>query len=217
MVKDCQLKILYLESIDSTQKHLKKLLIEKKAYAPYAVIANMQTSGVGSRDNSWTGINGNLFLSFAISLDSLPLDLKLESASIYFSYLLKEVLNEHDSLVWLKWPNDFYIDNMKIGGMITNISGDNLVCGVGLNLVDSPKEFTSLDIKISKEILLREYLNLIEKRVSWKQVFSKYKIEFGRNQNFFTHNNSLKISLAKAILQSDGSIIINGKRIYSTR
>lgn len=217
MVKDWHLKILYLESIDSTQKYLKKLLSTKKVQAPYAVIANMQTAGVGSRDNVWMGIDGNLFLSFALSLDSLPKDLKLESASIYFSYLLKEVLSSFGSEVFLKWPNDFYVDSTKVGGMITNILGSNLVCGVGLNLVDSPKEFRPLDIKISKEILLKEYFTIIEKKVSWKQVFSKYKIEFVRNKSFFMHNNSLKVSLEKAILQDDGSVIINGKRIYSTR
>ena len=217
MVKDWHLKILYLESIDSTQKYLKKLLSTKKIKAPYAVIANMQTAGVGSRDNVWMGIDGNLFLSFALSLDSLPKDLKLESASIYFSYLLKEVLSSFGSEVFLKWPNDFYVDSTKVGGMITNILGSNLVCGVGLNLVDSPKEFRPLDIKISKEILLKEYFTIIEKRVSWKQVFSKYKIEFVRNKSFFMHNNSLKVSLDKAILKDDGSVIINGKRIYSTR
>ena len=211
------MKILYLESVDSTQTHLKKLLRSKKVQAPYAVIANMQTAGLGSRDNDWTGIDGNLFLSFAISIDTLPQDLKLESASIYFAHLLKEVLESLGSRVFLKWPNDFYIDTIKIGGMITNILGDNLICGVGLNLVDSPKEFESLDIKISKNILMKEYFNLIEKRVLWKQVFSKYKIEFDRSKSFYTHYNSLRISLGKAILQNDGSIIINEKRIYSTR
>ena len=217
MEKDSHLKIIYLESVDSTQIHLKKLLSTNKVQAPYAVIANIQTAGIGSRNNSWTGIDGNLFLSFAITMDSLPPDLKLESASIYFSYLLKEVLSDLGSEVYLKWPNDFYIDSIKIGGMITNIVGDNLICGVGINLVNSPKEFATLDIEISKNILLKEYFKLIEKRVSWKQVFSKYKIEFARNQGFFTHKNSLKVSLDKAILQSDGSIIINGERIYSIR
>ncbi len=177
----------------------------------------MQTEGVGSRDNSWTGLEGNLFLSFAISLKDLPKDLKLESSSIYFSYLLKDVLTNLNSSVWIKWPNDFYIDNAKIGGMITNIVGDSLLCGVGINLVSSPDGFKNLDIAINREKLLALYFKNIEKKVSWKQVFSKYKLEFPLNQKFYTHNNNLKISLADAKLQSDGSIVINGERIYSSR
>lgn len=217
MERDLSVKITYLETVASTQIYLKELLQEKSFELPHAIVANSQTDGIGSRGNSWSGMDGNLFLSFALSLDSLPKDLKLESASIYFAYLLKDTLSELNSSTWLKWPNDFYIGDLKIGGMITNIVGTTLICGVGLNLVNSPKEFTILDIKISKDELLEKYFNKIEKKVSWKQVFSKYKLEFYRNQNFFTYKNSLRISLDRATLQSDGSIVNNGERIYSLR
>jgi len=203
--------------VDSTQIYLKKLLLTNKLQAPYAVVAKIQTNGIGSRDNIWTGMDGNLFLSFALPLSSLPKDLKIESSSIYFAYILKDILKEEDSSVFLKWPNDFYINNSKIGGMITNIVNDSLVCGVGLNLVSAPKDFGILDIKISKEELLKKYFTNIEKLVSWKKVFSKYKIEFDNKKTFKIHNKNLKISLEKAILQEDGSIMIDGQRIYSTR
>jgi len=211
------LKTLYLKSVDSTQNYLKDLLKNENLELPFAVISEVQTNGIGSRDNLWSGLDGNLFLSFAISLEQLPKDLKIESCSIYFAYLLKETLSELNSSVWLKWPNDFYIDKLKIGGMITNLAGDNLICGVGLNLVDSPKEFTKLDIEISKETLLNNYFNKISERAMWKQIFSKYKLEFNHNKNFFTHINNKKISLEDAELYSDGSIIINNERIYSLR
>jgi len=211
------LQIRYLESVDSTQKHLKELLLKQKVNPPYAVVSNRQTNGIGSRDNSWSGMDGNLFLSFTIHLDELPNDLKLESSSIYFSYILQKTLFEFGSKVWLKWPNDFYIDDLKLGGMITNVVGNSLICGVGLNLVNSPDGFVALDIKISREELLQMYFTNIEKKISWKQVFSKYKLEFYRNQNFFTHKNNLRISLGEAQLQSDGSIIVNDERIYSLR
>jgi len=211
------LQIRYLDSVDSTQKYLKELLLKSKINPPYAVVSNRQTNGIGSRDNSWSGMDGNLFLSFTIHLDELPDDLKLESSSIYFSYILQQTLFEYGSKVWLKWPNDFYINDLKLGGMITNIVDNCLICGVGLNLVNSPDGFTTLDVKISREELLQMYFTNIEKKVSWKQVFSKYKLEFYRNQKFFTHKNSLRISLGEAKLQSDGSIIVNNERIYSLR
>ncbi|MCW9067317.1 MAG: biotin--[acetyl-CoA-carboxylase] ligase [Sulfurimonas sp.] len=211
------MQTLYLDTLSSTQKYLKELIKEKKISLPYAVVANSQTDGIGSRENSWKGLDGNLFLSFAIALEDLPKDLKLESASIYFSYILKETLEELNSQVWIKWPNDFYIDNKKIGGMITNIVEDKLVCGVGLNIANAPEYFAKLDIEVSRDELVEIYLKRIEKNVSWKQVFSKFKLEFYKNQNFFTHNESLRISLEDACLKDDGSIVINGKRIYSLR
>jgi len=217
MVKDLVLQIRFLDSVDSTQTYLKELIKENKVSLPYAVVAKKQTNGIGSRDNTWSGLDGNLFLSLALHVESLPKDLKLESASIYFAYILKQTLEEFGSKVWLKWPNDFYIDNKKIGGMITNIFDDKLICGVGINLLNAPDNFAKLDVKISIDKLLNKYFESVENNVSWKQVFSKYKLEFQRNQKFFTHRNNLRISLANAILQEDGSIISDGERIYSLR
>lgn len=211
------MQILYLESVDSTQKYLKELIHEGKISLPYAVVANSQTAGVGSRENSWIGVKDNLFLSFAISLEQLPKDLKLESASIYFSYILKETLREFGSEVWLKWPNDFYVKNQKVGGMITNLLKESLVCGVGLNIAKAPDNFTKLDVDLHRDELIKSYFINIEKKSSWKQVFSKYKLEFYRNQNFHTHSKNLRISLEGASLQSDGAVVVNGERIYSLR
>lgn len=211
------MQILYLESVDSTQKYLKELIHDDKISLPYAVVASSQTAGVGSRENSWSGVKDNLFLSFAISLEQLPKDLKLESASIYFSYILKETLEEFGSEVWLKWPNDFYVKNQKVGGMITNLLKESLVCGVGLNIAKAPDNFTKLDVDLNRDELIKSYFINIEKKSSWKQVFSKYKLEFYRNQNFHTHSKNLRISLEGASLQSDGSVVVNGERIYSLR
>ena len=211
------MQILSLDSIESTQTYLKELITKNKISSSTAVIAKTQTNGIGSRDNSWTGLEGNLFLSFCVHVDELPDDLKIESASIYYSYILKEVLEEYGSKVWIKWPNDFYIENKKIGGMITHVIKDFLVCGVGVNIVNSPENFGKLDVKISIDNLLNKYLKNVKKILSWKQIFSKYKLEFYLNQKFYTHNKNLKISLENAELQNDGSVIIDGERIYSLR
>ncbi|MDF1882786.1 biotin--[acetyl-CoA-carboxylase] ligase [Sulfurimonas sp. SAG-AH-194-C21] len=211
------MKTLYFDTLASTQVYLKEKLIDKNISLPLAVVCELQTAGVGSRDNSWTSQKGNLFLSFALSISSLPKDLKLESASIYFSYLLKETLEDLGSKVFLKWPNDLYINKKKVGGMITNIVNDNIVCGVGLNLIKSSNSFANLDLELDKNIILKNYFKIIEKKPSWKQVFSKYKINFYTNQNFSTHIKGIKVSLSEAVLEDDGSLNINGERIYSLR
>ncbi len=211
------MQTLFLESVGSTQEYLKELVREGSIELPHAIVANIQTDGVGSRGNSWNGLEGNLFLSFAIPLKDLPNDLKLESSSIYFASILKETLSEFSSRVWLKWPNDFYVDALKIGGMITTVVKESVICGIGLNLLIAPEGFGTLDATITREELLKRYFENIEKNISWKQVFSKYELEFYKSKNFFTHANNLKISLSEAILQGDGSIISNGKRIFSLR
>ena len=212
------MQTLLLDEVTSTQEWLKKAYKEKKVTPPFAVYAKRQTGGLGSRGNSWIGQEGNLFLSFIIERSCLPDDLPIESASIYFASLLKELLQEKGSQCWIKWPNDFYIDEKKIGGMITTIVGECLICGVGLNRVCAPEDFGILDIDISLEEVVKGFLENVEKKISWKQVFRKYSVEFYKNKSFYTHiDQTTKVSMQDAILNEDGSITIKGERIYSLR
>lgn len=211
------MKTFYFDTLTSTQIYLKDLIKNTRPSLPLAVVCEMQTDGIGSRDNTWTSQKGNLFLSFALALSDLPKDLKLESSSIYFSYLLKETLESLGSNVFLKWPNDLYVNEDKVGGMITNVVNDTIICGVGLNLIKSKNGFASLDLELDKNIILESYFKNIEKKPLWKQVFSKYKINFCTNLNFFTYVKGRKVSLSEAVLENDGSLNINGERIYSLR
>jgi len=155
-------KIIFLDEVGSTHKYLKQYIKQHNYAQPIAIVTQNQTDGIGSRNNTWEGKKGNLFFSFVVSKDYLPLDLLIQSSSIYFSYLFKDILQQQGSNVWLKWPNDFYIDDKKIGGMISNIVENFLVCGIGLNLQSSPSlEYGQLDIKLDREVLLNKYFELI--------------------------------------------------------
>lgn len=185
--------------------------------APVAVIASRQDSGVGSRDNSWSGGEGNFFASIAVDTGMLPADLSLSSASIYFSFIMKQTLLEFGENIWLKWPNDFYLNEDKVGGTITQKIQNTLVCGIGINLKKSQNGYRALSCDISPENLLRNYLAALEKFPKWKQVFSEYEIEFELSRKFSVHIESYQKSLSDAILCEDGSIIIEGKRVFSLR
>ena len=200
------MKIIFLDEIDSTHTYLKEL-IKKDGYTyPVCISTEMQTNGIGSRGNSWTGKKGNLFFSFVLKKDDLPKDLEIQSASIYFSFLLKNILSSKGSNIWLKWPNDFYINDKKIGGTITTLTKDLVYCGIGLNLLDVSDEFGKLDIEIDKKECLEFYFDSLKKRISWKDIFSQFKIEFQKSRKFKATINNKKISLENAILFSDGSI-----------
>jgi len=211
------LQIHSLESVDSTQTYLLNALKEGSLKSPVCVTALRQESGKGSRGNSWSGLEGNLFFSFAIARSTLPEDLRLESSSIYFTYLLKDLLAEMGSNVWLKWPNDFYLQEVKIGGAITNLYRDELVCGIGLNTKVAPEGFSALDIEIENDQLLKRYFEILKKPPKWKQIFSKYEVEFVKSRSYFTHSGERRLSLENAILLDDGSIECDGQRIFSLR
>jgi BirA family biotin operon repressor/biotin-[acetyl-CoA-carboxylase] ligase len=211
------LEILYFNTLPSTQKYLLKELKEDTIQAPIAVISSEQSSGLGSRDNSWSGGEGNFFASIAVDLDMLPEDLPLGSASIYFSFIMKQTLESLGENIWLKWPNDFYLNDEKVGGTITNKVNDTLVCGIGINLKNSQNGYRALQCDISPQQLLENYLLALEKFPKWKQVFSEYEIEFKLSRKFSVHIENYKKSLAGARLCEDGSLIIEGKRVFSLR
>ncbi|WP_281950548.1 biotin--[acetyl-CoA-carboxylase] ligase [Nitrosophilus kaiyonis] len=211
------MEIIYLDEVNSTQLYLIEKIKSKELLPSVAVVAKNQKNGIGSRGNRWIGRSGNLFFSFAIYLNDLPNDLKIQSSSIYFSYILKSILEEEGSSIWLKWPNDFYIENLKIGGTISNLIGNIIICGIGLNIKENPENFGKLDIEIDKNEILEKYFEKIEKKISWKEIFSKYKLEFHKSKKYFVHSKNEKISLENAKLCEDGSIEINSKRIYSLR
>jgi BirA family biotin operon repressor/biotin-[acetyl-CoA-carboxylase] ligase len=211
------LEILCFNTLESTQTYLLKKLKKKELSVPICILAKEQTAGIGSRDNSWEGGEGNLFFSFAISLDNLPNDLPLNSASIYFSYIMKEIIAKYESSVWLKWPNDLYYNSDKIGGIITKKIDNILLCGMGINLQKNSNGFKALNLNVEPIFLLKEYILALERYPSWKQVFSLYRIEFERSREFFTHIDGDKKPLKNAILSEDGSLIIKNKRVYSIR
>ncbi|WP_295418490.1 biotin--[acetyl-CoA-carboxylase] ligase [Sulfurovum sp.] len=211
------MEIVSFKTLASTQKYLIEQLHRGKLQAPVAVITSEQHNGVGSRDNEWSGGEGNFFASLAIRLDELPEDLPLSSASIYFSFIMKKTLVSLGENIWLKWPNDFYKNGDKVGGTITKKINNILVCGIGINLKNSQNGYRALQSDISPESLLENYLLALQKFPKWKQIFSEYEVEFELSRKFSVHIENYQKSLADACLQPDGSLIIEEERVYSLR
>ena len=211
------MEVLSFKSLPSTQTYLIEALRAGELQVPVAVIAEEQSSGVGSRDNSWSGGEGNFFASFAFDLSELPSDLPLSSASIYFSFLMKKVLIEYDKNIWLKWPNDFYIGDEKIGGTITQKVQNYLVCGIGINLKNSQNGYRALELDLEPKLLLEKYLFELQKFPKWKHIFREYEVEFELSRKFSAHIENSRMSLRDAQLGEDGSLLINGKKVYSLR
>jgi BirA family biotin operon repressor/biotin-[acetyl-CoA-carboxylase] ligase len=205
------------ETLPSTQTYVIEGIRDGTIRSPLVVIARDQTQGRGSRSNTWEGGEGNLFASIAVEASAMPEDLLPQSASIYFAWLMREVLVEIDEKVWLKWPNDLYLGQEKIGGVITHKLKNFFVVGIGVNLKKNKNNYSALCTDIPALILLNIFLQRLDKYPKWKHLFSKYQIEFEQNSAFSAHSNDAIISLRDALLLEDGSLQINDERIYSLR
>ncbi|SFP70245.1 biotin--[acetyl-CoA-carboxylase] ligase [Hydrogenimonas thermophila] len=211
------LKIYSFEILPSTQKWLIEKVQDSSVEIPCAVITEMQTDGIGSRNNSWIGNRGNFFASVAILEEHLPDDLPITATSIYFACLMKNSLENFGSKVWVKWPNDLYIESSKVGGCITVKKGGVMIVGIGVNIIKAPLGFGVLDIVISPDKLLKEFLERVKRAPSWKQIFSNFRLEFEKSKEFYTHIENEKFNLTDAILNDDGSLMIGKRRVVSLR
>ena len=211
------MQIVYVEKLDSTQLFLCEQIRAGKITKNTTICALEQTSGVGSRDNAWISSRGNLHLSFCVREEDLPSDLPLASVSIYFAYLLKDLLAQKGSQIWLKWSNDLYLGDKKVGGVMSHKIGEFVVCGMGLNLKFAPQNATFCDIEIEIKELVEEFIKVLEKKFLWKQIFSKYVLEFEKSKKFSVHYEGRLYTLKDALLYEDGSILLANKRVYSLR
>ena len=131
--------ILYIPEVQSSNTILKDYVRAGNAKQPFAVHTDFQTAGRGQHGNVWESSKGqNLLVSFLVT------DIKQSS--------LLPVLNMATALAivhclkhWginyakVKWPNDIYVGDMKIAGiLLENIfEGSRVkacVIGVGLNV-----------------------------------------------------------------------------------
>ncbi len=217
MAKGLGLEIYSFEEISSTQLWLCEQIRTQNLFPPLAVVAKRQKEGIGSRGNQWEETKEALTFSFALPITSLPKDLPLVSSSLFFGYLFKKVLAQRGSKVWLKWPNDLYLGEQKMGGVITSKVGEVVVGGIGLNLDSSNDSYAFLEPEVPKDGLLEEYLGELSKEWRWKQIFSNYEIEFKLNSDFIFHHEGERVSALEATLCEDGALLFRGKKVYSAR
>ncbi|WP_104712930.1 biotin--[acetyl-CoA-carboxylase] ligase [Helicobacter cetorum] len=204
------MKIMVFESLPSTQTYLLEQLKSKQYQAPIAVLACKQSAGIGSRGNTWESVEKALTFSFALNDSNLPKDLPMQASALYLGFLFKEVLKELGSSVWLKWPNDLYIEEQKIGGVLVQVFRGIRVCGIGINRVATSRAV--LDINENDTTILECFFKKVKEKISWGQVLSKYALEFHKNYSFNFHTQSGTImSLKDALLLEDGRIAIKGK------
>lgn len=124
--------------IDSTNRYLNNKSIDGAA-SGYLVLAEQQSSGQGRRGRTWVSPFGcNLFLSLLWRFQSGPAQLGCLSLFIAVAVIRAlKIIGIKD--VGVKWPNDIYWQNKKLGGILLEMRGEHsgpcaVVIGVGLNI-----------------------------------------------------------------------------------
>jgi BirA family transcriptional regulator, biotin operon repressor / biotin---[acetyl-CoA-carboxylase] ligase len=172
--------IITLDSVDSTNSWLKNLLSNSEPLPEGTVIlAEHQFAGRGQTNHSWVSEAGkNLTFSILLKPGFLSPDKQFDLNKAV-SLAINDVLFKYfPHQATIKWPNDSYVDNEKIGGLLIEniIQGEKLkyaVIGIGMNInqvnfPDAVKNVTSFHKILHKDydlkILLTEICSAVEAR-----------------------------------------------------
>jgi BirA family transcriptional regulator, biotin operon repressor / biotin---[acetyl-CoA-carboxylase] ligase len=96
-----------------------------------------QTAGRGRLGRAWVSPPGNLYASTIIRLR--PTDPGPSTLALVASVALDETLRAYGADPWIKWPNDLFIADAKLTGILLERSGDAVVVGIGVNLAHHPE------------------------------------------------------------------------------
>ena len=163
------MKRIHFGSIDSTNTYLKNNYNDLDSYT--FVSSDYQTHGRGRSARKWDSEGKDLLFSLLIK-DSY-LYTKTNVISILSAYSILQILKEYGvNNVYLKWPNDVYVNDKKICGiLLESVSKQSIECliiGVGLNVNEESfnKDYyaTSLKLQLHKDIDIEELKNRIYQR-----------------------------------------------------
>lgn len=159
--------VVYLPEVDSTNKVLQNCLSVHSRTVPEGAIirAGFQTQGKGQQTNVWESEKEkNLMISMVLYPDFLPIE-KQFLLSKAVSLGIVNALSLYSDEIQLKWPNDIYFREKKLGGILieTAIMGPSFmyaVVGFGLNV--HQKEFKYAPNAISLSEIASKQLNVTE-------------------------------------------------------
>lgn len=130
---------LHFANIDSTNDYASVLLSKSNPIDGTVISAGYQSNGHGQFDRKWASLpNENLLLSVILYPNFIRAEHQFY-LSISIALGILDYLKNYNVNSKIKWPNDIYVDNYKISGILIKnaIQGSNLshsIVGIGINL-----------------------------------------------------------------------------------
>ena len=126
----------------------------------YLITADEQTNGRGRKGNDWKSPNGGLWLTLGMHHISTQ-----KTFTLYIGYCVLKVLNEifYPAEFQIKWPNDIYLKNHKVCGLICSQYPQyhKTLVGIGLNTNQDTDEYQTIKSILKKEIPNKTYQDTI--------------------------------------------------------
>ncbi len=104
----------------------------------YVLFAESQTAGRGRRENRWLAPKGKDLMFTLLVRPEAPMTLWPRVTTLAALAICLAIEEELPLTPQIKWPNDVYIQDRKVAGLLAEVvsppSGPMLVLGIGLNV-----------------------------------------------------------------------------------
>ena len=144
----------FLKTSFSTNDEVKKIYKNCKKKNNIALFSLEQTNGRGRINRKWISKKGDLTCSFLINRDFKIS--QIGNINLWFTYILLSLLKKKfpKKKIKIKWPNDIYLNNKKIAGVLIETSIvkkkiKSLIIGLGVNFVSSPSDLNYKTIAVN--------------------------------------------------------------------
>jgi len=217
--------ILWLETVDSTQLELKRILKENTGLQHLSsVSARAQSKGRGRGVSKWHDVPGNSVLLSVFLRWERPI---AESFDVN-RWVCARLRPLMPSPVSFKWPNDLMIGEQKLGGMLIENHWGTLgikssIVGIGLNIEKSPdalKRSISMNSLDGEEFTVAEWSEKIlesfshpqEEFLNIERLRSVYQdLLWGRDHFRTYHFNNTPVVAKVSGVAVDGRLILEQK------
>jgi len=205
--------LIFRESLASTNTEASLLLKRGDVQEGTVIHTDFQTSGRGQQGTTWESERGrNLLISIILYPQSVkPAEQFLISMTI--SLGVCDFIDGHAAGCKVKWPNDIYVKDFKIAGILieNSIMGDvteSTIAGIGLNINQEIfpggiKNPSSLKLITGKELKTQEclsgLLSALDKRYKQllygdrKKIHEEYKARLYRYNELHDYRAGRKI------------------------
>lgn len=173
-------KIIRLDEVDSTNSILAAKYLNRGLPEGSVVVASSQSKGRGLGQNKWHSEAGkNLTCSFVLYPEFLDASNQFYISKV-ISLAVADLVGLYSDKVSIKWPNDIYVGDKKIAGLLIENSIErnsikSSIIGIGLNVNQKdfpsgvPNPISLMNITKTKhdlEEILESFTNILEYRYS---------------------------------------------------
>ena len=222
------LQVIRLDECESTHKFMRENIAGLQAWT--VVLAESQTGAHGRHGRAWVAPKGkNLCFNILLPAENLKPEFYAPTTQIA-AITLANMLREKGISADVKWPNDILADKRKICGIISELLGNFISMGIGLNVNAEKPDFAGLDKPATsmfmetgkiwdKEEILQAFLEKFRGNfeVLCNDGLGSFIEEWRKMGCFVGHKG--KVDMLEGVIEgvcNDGSLLFNTKNGLKT-